>query len=917
MLVEPHTVALSAAVYRAHSIVNTQTKDLTDALAKGQTSLQGIPSLLSFPIEITYDSVKYAFTAKALGPNMYSLNINGQVIVARVREQPDKSLLCSIGNENYQLFGQDEALGLRMKINGATVMIPTVYNPSELRSDVTGKVVRFLQQDGDTVEKDQPFVEVEAMKMIMAIKSTESGIINHNLSPGSIISAGDLIANLQLKDLSRVKQIATFKDTLSVAPLSPPKATSADDALEQINLALDGFDREGVEATVPVFLGTATLDQTTAFFATALNKFLAAEKLFVGQEESAAVSALIKANKDTLINVVPSLIARKQLKARAALALSLLRQLEFLPERFKTYAANSMPADLKTALEGISQLMGAEYGELSLKARQLIDDSTMPPFQARLDALKTAVMAPGVDLNALSKQPNIAVSVDLLVVLLGDSDAAVRKAAMEVYVRRVYRAHCVKEISIFEKDGAVSAGFTFTLRTGAVEGKTPVRQGFMTMLPDFAALKTVMPKVIEQASGFLSKTTDLNLNVLHVGFQTHTGEDDEVAALAEASLVDFHAKLKSMDVRNVNFLMVNPGKKVSYQNFLSETNFKEDLISRNMRPTMPQLFELNRLSLNHNLERLATVGRNSQLYLGREKSASDGKKKGAEQQVLFLRSISLSAESVTKDGAERVFQMALDELDRAALDSRVSETASSRVFLNILPEVKLSAKQAVAQFEQTMDYLIAKYATRLLKLNVDEIEVKVRVTNADEGRPDEFIPVRLIASSSTGGWLTREAYREYLDPVTGQTTQFCTLRGDNQVCVLDPYPTSNILQLKRTNARRVGSTYAPDFLGLMEVALINSWQAHSGMSPAKVFSFDELVMGKDGKLSKEKRLPGSNKVGMLAWLTVMKTPQYPEGREVVVIANDVTVQSGSFGVQEDEFFFKVSCNQGSVFRING
>ena len=57
-----------------------------------------------------------------------------------------------------------------MKINGATVMIPVVYNPSELRSDVTGKIVRFLQQDGDVVEKDKPYVEVEAMKMIMAIK---------------------------------------------------------------------------------------------------------------------------------------------------------------------------------------------------------------------------------------------------------------------------------------------------------------------------------------------------------------------------------------------------------------------------------------------------------------------------------------------------------------------------------------------------------------------------------------------------------------------------------------------------------------------------------------------------------------------------------------------------------------------------
>ena len=36
---------------------------------------------------------------------------------------------------------------------------------------------------------------------------------------------------------------------------------------------------------------------------------------------------------------------------------------------------------------------------------------------------------------------------------------------------------------------------------------------------------------------------------------------------------------------------------------------------------------------------------------------------------------------------------------------------------------------------------------------------QVRVNNADEGMPDQYVPVRLIASSSTGGWLTREAYR--------------------------------------------------------------------------------------------------------------------------------------------------------------
>lgn len=51
------------------------------------------------------------------------------------------------------------------------------------------------------------------------------------------------------------------------------------------------------------------------------------------QEESAAVSALIKANNKDLLKVIPSLIAHKQLNRRAGVVLALLRQLEFLPQR--------------------------------------------------------------------------------------------------------------------------------------------------------------------------------------------------------------------------------------------------------------------------------------------------------------------------------------------------------------------------------------------------------------------------------------------------------------------------------------------------------------------------------------------------------------------------------------------------------
>jgi hypothetical protein len=54
-----------------------------------------------------------------------------------------------------------------------------------------------------------------------------------------------------------------------------------------------------------------------------------------------------------------------------------------------------------------------------------------------------------------------------------------------------------------------------------------------------------------------------------------------------------------------------------------------------------------------------------------------------------------------------------------------------------------------------------------------------------------------------------------------------------------------------------------------------------------------------GKLRDDvERAVGTNKEGMVAWRLTLKTPEYPEGRDVVVIANDVTVQSGSFGVKE-------------------
>lgn len=45
---------------------------------------------------------------------------------------------------------------------------------------------------------------------------------------------------------------------------------------------------------------------------------------------------------------------------------------------------------------------------------------------------------------------------------------------------------------------------------------------------------------------------------------------------------------------------------------------------------------------------------------------------------------------------------------------------------------------------------------------------------------------------------------------------------------------------------------------------------------------------------------------MVAWRIVLATPEYPKGREMIVIANDLTYLIGSFGPREDLLFNKAS-----------
>ena len=47
-------------------------------------------------------------------------------------------------------------------------------------------------------------------------------------------------------------------------------------------------------------------------------------------------------------------------------------------------------------------------------------------------------------------------------------------------------------------------------------------------------------------------------------------------------------------------------------------------------------------------------------------------------------------------------------------------------------------------------------------------------------------------------------------------------------------------------------------------------------------------------------------IGMVAWKMTINTPEYPDGRDIVIIANDITFKIGAFGPDEDLLFLKAS-----------
>nr|XP_045746206.1 acetyl-CoA carboxylase 1 [Mirounga angustirostris] len=421
---------------------------------------------------------------------------------------------------------------------------------------------------------------------------------------------------------------------------------------------------------------------------------------------------------------------------------------------------------------------------------------------------------------------------------------------------------------------------------------------------------------------------DEPIHILNVAIKTDCDiEDDGLAAMFREFTQQNKATLVEHGIRRLTFLVAQKDfrKQVNCEvdqrfhrefpkffTFRARDKFEEDRIYRHLEPALAFQLELNRMR-NFDLTAIPCANHKMHLYLGAAKVEV-----GTEvtDYRFFVRAIIRHSDLVTKEASfeylqnegERLLLEAMDELEVAFNNTNV-RTDCNHIFLNFVPTVIMDP----SKIEESVRSMVMRYGSRLWKLRVLQAELKINIRLTPTGKA---IPIRLFLTNESGYYLDISLYKEVTDSRTAQI--MFQAYGDKQgplhgMLINTPYVTKDLLQSKRFQAQSLGTTYIYDIPEMFRQSLIKLWESMSTQAflpspplPSDMLTYTELVLDDQGQLVHMNRLPGGNEIGMVAWKMTLKSPEYPEGRDIIVIGNDITYRIGSFGPQEDLLFLRAS-----------
>ena len=221
-------------------------------------------------------------------------------------------------------------------------------------------------------------------------------------------------------------------------------------------------------------------------------------------------------------------------------------------------------------------------------------------------------------------------------------------------------------------------------------------------------------------------------------------------------------------------------------------------------------------------------------------------------------------------------------------------TAWNHVYINMVG----TTVEDVPRVESAVANFIGGAFDDLRRLKVSCVEVRV----GDWGE--------VVALNTSGLKFTMRTttYGEDVGDTQMSKSLDTSMQAAGQLDSKEPYPLLDTIQRKRMICQNLSSTYAYDFPEIFANALTfdvgDALNGNPKASNNRIDRLVELILDPvTCQLIETNRAPGLNDVGMVCWRVLLITDEYPvDGREIILVANDITHMSGSFSPKEDTVY---------------
>ena len=172
-------------------------------------------------VQLVNDSYQYKLQVTKCGPTNYIIVMNDSYVEVEVNRLADGGLLVNLDGSSYLTFLMEDVTSYRVTIGIQTCVFHKENDPTVLRSPSAGKLVHFRVDDGQHLNAGDVYAEIEVMKMLMELRATVSGTIEHMKRAGGVLELGAVIARLKVDDDSLVQRSQLYMGKFAPSPKGP------------------------------------------------------------------------------------------------------------------------------------------------------------------------------------------------------------------------------------------------------------------------------------------------------------------------------------------------------------------------------------------------------------------------------------------------------------------------------------------------------------------------------------------------------------------------------------------------------------------------------------------------------------------------------------------------------------------------